>query len=127
MLHYLSGGAWDPHDVNAVASTCEWSIQFWDLRTMKYVFALRQLNFTLALFDVVNTFNMHKFWHDIELVNICTFVIYCIGGKYEKRFQNFNFFTSSTGVGINYCWLHIFCLCTCGSWTPYLLYTKFSV
>ncbi|XP_034676320.1 WD repeat-containing protein DWA2 isoform X2 [Vitis riparia] len=35
MLHYLSGGAWDPHDVNAVASTCEWSIQFWDLRTMK--------------------------------------------------------------------------------------------
>ena len=38
MLHYLSGGAWDPHDVNSVASTCEWSIQFWDLRTMKYGF-----------------------------------------------------------------------------------------
>lgn len=37
MLHYLSGGAWDPHDVNVVASTCESSIQFWDLRTMKYV------------------------------------------------------------------------------------------
>ena len=36
MLHYLSGGAWDPHDVNAVAATCESSIQFWDLRTMKY-------------------------------------------------------------------------------------------
>lgn len=35
MLHYLSGGAWDPHDVNVVASTCESSIQFWDLRTMK--------------------------------------------------------------------------------------------
>ncbi|GMP44513.1 hypothetical protein CsSME_00013419 [Camellia sinensis var. sinensis] len=35
MLHYLSGGAWDPHDVNSVASTCESSIQFWDLRTMK--------------------------------------------------------------------------------------------
>ncbi|KAK2995097.1 hypothetical protein RJ640_020737 [Escallonia rubra] len=34
MLHYLSGGAWDPHDVNSVASTCESSIQFWDLRTM---------------------------------------------------------------------------------------------
>ncbi|KAG8632240.1 WD repeat-containing protein DWA2 isoform X1 [Manihot esculenta] len=34
MLHYLSGGAWDPHDVNAVAATCESSIQFWDLRTM---------------------------------------------------------------------------------------------
>ncbi|OWM81188.1 WD repeat-containing protein DWA2-like [Punica granatum] len=35
MLHYLSGGAWDPHDVNAVAATCESSVQFWDLRTMK--------------------------------------------------------------------------------------------
>ncbi|XP_052189200.1 WD repeat-containing protein DWA2-like isoform X2 [Diospyros lotus] len=35
MLHYLSGGAWDPHDLNSVASTCESSIQFWDLRTMK--------------------------------------------------------------------------------------------
>ncbi|XP_059634004.1 WD repeat-containing protein DWA2 isoform X1 [Cornus florida] len=35
MLHYLSGGAWDPHDLNAVAATCESSIQFWDLRTMK--------------------------------------------------------------------------------------------
>nr|XP_043631940.1 WD repeat-containing protein DWA2-like [Erigeron canadensis] len=35
MLHHLSGGAWDPHDVNAVASASESSIQFWDLRTMK--------------------------------------------------------------------------------------------
>ncbi|GFZ10512.1 transducin/WD40 repeat-like superfamily protein [Actinidia rufa] len=35
MLPYLSGGAWDPHDVNSIASTCESSIQFWDLRTMK--------------------------------------------------------------------------------------------
>ncbi|GAV63457.1 WD40 domain-containing protein [Cephalotus follicularis] len=35
MLHCLSGGAWDPHDVNAVAATSESSIQFWDLRTMK--------------------------------------------------------------------------------------------
>lgn len=38
VMHYLSGGAWDPHDMNAVAATCESSIQFWDLRTMKYVF-----------------------------------------------------------------------------------------
>ncbi|XP_050214677.1 WD repeat-containing protein DWA2-like [Mercurialis annua] len=37
MLHYLSGGAWDPHDVNALAVTCESSIQFWDLRTMKKI------------------------------------------------------------------------------------------
>lgn len=37
MLHYLSGGSWDPHDVNAIAATCESSIQFWDLRTMTYV------------------------------------------------------------------------------------------
>ncbi|XP_050158211.1 WD repeat-containing protein DWA2 isoform X1 [Malus sylvestris] len=35
VMHYLSGGAWDPHDINAVAATCESSIQFWDLRTMK--------------------------------------------------------------------------------------------
>ncbi|CAB4296056.1 unnamed protein product [Prunus armeniaca] len=35
VMHYLSGGAWDPHDTNAVAATCESSIQFWDLRTMK--------------------------------------------------------------------------------------------
>lgn len=35
MLRHLSGGAWGPHDVNAVASTCEWTIKFWDLRTMK--------------------------------------------------------------------------------------------
>lgn len=35
VLHYLSGGAWDPHDVNSVASTCESSVQLWDLRTMK--------------------------------------------------------------------------------------------
>ncbi|RXH73391.1 hypothetical protein DVH24_013075 [Malus domestica] len=35
VMHYLSGGAWDPHDMNAVAATCESSIQFWDLRTMK--------------------------------------------------------------------------------------------
>ena len=40
VMHYLSGGAWDPHDINAVAATRESSIQFWDLRTMKYVFAL---------------------------------------------------------------------------------------
>ncbi|CDY31476.1 BnaC05g15850D [Brassica napus] len=37
MLHSLSGGAWDPHDVNAVAATGESSVQFWDLRTMKKV------------------------------------------------------------------------------------------
>ncbi|XP_015884079.1 WD repeat-containing protein DWA2 [Ziziphus jujuba] len=35
MLHYLSGGAWDPHDMNAIAATSESSVQFWDLRTMK--------------------------------------------------------------------------------------------
>jgi len=37
MRHSLSGGAWNPHDVNSVAATSESSIQFWDLRTMKYV------------------------------------------------------------------------------------------
>lgn len=36
MLHSLSGGAWNPNDVNAVAAIGESSVQFWDLRTMKY-------------------------------------------------------------------------------------------
>lgn len=34
-LHYFSGGAWDPHDRNALAATSDSSIQFWDLRTMQ--------------------------------------------------------------------------------------------
>lgn len=37
VLHYLSGGAWDPHDRNIVAAFCDSSLQCWDLRTMKYV------------------------------------------------------------------------------------------
>lgn len=36
LLHSLSGGAWDPHDYNAIALTCDSSVQFWDLRSMKY-------------------------------------------------------------------------------------------
>ncbi|KAI4374880.1 hypothetical protein MLD38_012820 [Melastoma candidum] len=35
MLQNLSSGAWDPHDVNAVAATSASSVQFWDVRTMK--------------------------------------------------------------------------------------------
>ncbi|XP_078173483.1 WD repeat-containing protein DWA2-like [Carex rostrata] len=35
MLHNFSGGAWDPHDRNAVAAICDSSLQCWDLRTMK--------------------------------------------------------------------------------------------
>ncbi|KAF4378490.1 hypothetical protein G4B88_027550 [Cannabis sativa] len=34
-MYHFSGGAWDPHDVNAIAATSESSLQFWDLRTMK--------------------------------------------------------------------------------------------
>lgn len=37
MLHNLTGGAWDPHDLNSVALTSDSSVQIWDLRTMKYV------------------------------------------------------------------------------------------
>ncbi|XP_030522172.1 WD repeat-containing protein DWA2-like [Rhodamnia argentea] len=44
MLHYLSGGAWDPHDVNTVAAACESSIQFWDLRTMKKANSLESVH-----------------------------------------------------------------------------------
>ncbi|KAJ9673356.1 hypothetical protein PVL29_023126 [Vitis rotundifolia] len=51
MLHYLSGGAWDPHDVNAVASTCEWSIQFWDLRTMKKTNSIEHAHVRNADYD----------------------------------------------------------------------------
>lgn len=35
MLHTLSGGAWDPHDRNAVSTICDSSLQCWDLRSMK--------------------------------------------------------------------------------------------
>ncbi|KAK4745771.1 hypothetical protein SAY87_012083 [Trapa incisa] len=40
MLHYLSAGAWDLHDVNALALTCESSFQFWDLMTMKKTYSI---------------------------------------------------------------------------------------
>ncbi|KAK4796827.1 hypothetical protein SAY86_029153 [Trapa natans] len=40
MLHYLSAGAWDPHDVNALALTCESLVQFWDLMTMKKTYSI---------------------------------------------------------------------------------------
>lgn len=48
MLHSLSGGAWDPHDYNAVALTCDSSVQLWDLRTMKYVVVLLFLSLVLV-------------------------------------------------------------------------------
>nr|DAD30969.1 TPA_asm: hypothetical protein HUJ06_009820 [Nelumbo nucifera] len=32
ILHSYSGGAWDPHDQNAVPTTCDSSIQFWDTK-----------------------------------------------------------------------------------------------
>ncbi|RYR41329.1 hypothetical protein Ahy_A08g037733 isoform A [Arachis hypogaea] len=34
MSHKISGGTWDPHDVNSVAATYESSLQFWDVRAM---------------------------------------------------------------------------------------------
>eukprot|EP00249_Psilotum_nudum_P018157 c26664_g1_i1 orf=93-1241(+) len=37
MLHHMAGGAWDPHDINIVATACESSIQHWDLRSMKQI------------------------------------------------------------------------------------------
>ncbi|KMZ65363.1 Protein TSSC1 [Zostera marina] len=33
--HYLSGGAWDPHDQNSVCAISDSVVQCWDLRTMK--------------------------------------------------------------------------------------------
>ncbi|KAK6245650.1 hypothetical protein SCA6_008740 [Theobroma cacao] len=52
MLHYLSSGAWDPHDVNAVAATCESSVQFWDLRTMKKANSIERAHIRKANYDV---------------------------------------------------------------------------
>ncbi|PPD76182.1 hypothetical protein GOBAR_DD26884 [Gossypium barbadense] len=52
MLHYLSGGAWDPHDMNAVATTCESSVQFWDLRTMKKTNAIERAHIRNANYDM---------------------------------------------------------------------------
>ncbi|XVF63554.1 hypothetical protein PTKIN_Ptkin09bG0096000 [Pterospermum kingtungense] len=52
MLQNLSGGAWDPHDVNAVAATCESSVHFWDLRTMKKANAIERAHIRLANYDV---------------------------------------------------------------------------
>lgn len=51
MLHYLSGGAWDPHDVNSVAATCESSVQFWDLRTMKKANSIERSHVRCANFN----------------------------------------------------------------------------
>ncbi|XP_074583923.1 WD repeat-containing protein DWA2-like [Curcuma longa] len=42
MLQNLSGGAWDPHDRNALAGIFDSSIQFWDLRTMKKTTSIEQ-------------------------------------------------------------------------------------
>ncbi|KAK8947592.1 WD repeat-containing protein DWA2 [Platanthera guangdongensis] len=45
MLHRLSGGAWDPHDRNVVATICESSLQCWDLRTMKKTNSIENAHF----------------------------------------------------------------------------------
>lgn len=37
MLPNLRGGAWDPHNHNAVATITDSSLHFWDLRSMKSV------------------------------------------------------------------------------------------
>lgn len=51
LLHCLSGGTWDPHDVNAVASTCDSSVQFWDLRTMKKTNSIEQAHIRNVDYD----------------------------------------------------------------------------
>ncbi|XVE69630.1 hypothetical protein DITRI_Ditri10aG0005500 [Diplodiscus trichospermus] len=52
MLQYLSGGAWDPHDINAVAATCESSVHIWDIRTMKKANAIECAHVRNANYDV---------------------------------------------------------------------------
>ncbi|KAJ8772562.1 hypothetical protein K2173_027739 [Erythroxylum novogranatense] len=54
MLHYLSGGAWDPHDLNAIAATCDSSVQFWDLRTMKKTNAIECAHVRNIDYDLKN-------------------------------------------------------------------------
>ncbi|KAG6515851.1 hypothetical protein ZIOFF_026285 [Zingiber officinale] len=51
MLQNLSGGAWDPHDRNALAGICDSSFQFWDLRTMKYT--IFSIHYVYASYEVV--------------------------------------------------------------------------
>ncbi|KAL2499264.1 Transducin/WD40 repeat-like superfamily protein [Abeliophyllum distichum] len=56
MLHYLSGGAWDAHDVNAVALTCESSVQLWDLRTMKTTNSIQHAHVRNVDYDTKNKY-----------------------------------------------------------------------
>ncbi|GKC40258.1 transducin/WD40 repeat-like superfamily protein, partial [Tanacetum coccineum] len=68
MLHHLSGGAWNPHDVNVVASTSESSIQFWDLRTMKYDPVLVPKYF--APFNYAICFSLHRKTNSLEYSHV---------------------------------------------------------
>ena len=52
VLHYLSGGAWDPHDRNSMALFCDSSFQCWDLRSMKYVFSIFKIFYFITLFFI---------------------------------------------------------------------------
>ncbi|XP_019168486.1 PREDICTED: WD repeat-containing protein DWA2-like [Ipomoea nil] len=52
MLHSLSGGAWDPHDYNAIALTCDSSVQFWDLRNMKKTSSIEHAHIRNVDYDV---------------------------------------------------------------------------
>lgn len=74
MLHSLSGGAWDPHDVNAVAATGESSVQFWDLRTMKYGITVNILCSCMQLGSFTRWFYSQTLLHalmGVSMSNYC--------------------------------------------------------
>ncbi|KAG9153044.1 hypothetical protein Leryth_012305 [Lithospermum erythrorhizon] len=52
MLQSLSGGAWDPHDYNAVALTCGSSVLLWDLRTMQKTNSIEQPHVRNVDYDI---------------------------------------------------------------------------
>ncbi|XP_078440421.1 WD repeat-containing protein DWA2-like [Wolffia australiana] len=44
VLHSISGGVWDPHDRNSVATFCDSSFQCWDLRSMKKTSSIEHIH-----------------------------------------------------------------------------------
>ncbi|KAG6485274.1 hypothetical protein ZIOFF_053808 [Zingiber officinale] len=72
MLQNLSGGAWDPHDRNALSGICDSSLQFWDLRTMKKTTSIEQAHIR----DVDYNSKKQHF-----LVSLITVIILCCFSK----------------------------------------------
>lgn len=44
MLHQMTSGAWDPHDVNSALTACDSCVHCWDLRSLKQTQAIEHAN-----------------------------------------------------------------------------------